>query len=549
MTGGAVIPPASASASAPVPIMPATVDAAVAAGHRRAAPGVFAWLRHNRGLVRLNLVLAVSLISSYATGFDGSMMNGLQSLATWRAYFGDPDARALALLNAIQNVGQLAALPFCAAACDRFGRRPALVGSAAVMLVGVALQGGARDTAMFVAARGVIGLGLALNITAAPLLIMELAHPAQRAPLVSIYNSLWGLGALVAAWATYGTFRLESNWAWRIPSLLQALSSVVQLVLCWAIEESPRWLVAQDRDAEAAALIVKYHADGDAGDPLVALEMEEIRAALRLEREAEAAGVSYLTFFRTAGNRRRLAIVLAVGFFSQWSGNGLISYYLTLILDSIGYTAESTQTLINALLTLWGLLWGLFFSLIVNRFGRRTLFLASTVGCLLVYVVWTALEATYERSTDLGGDGAGGPAGVAKGVVAMIFLYNMIFALGWGALQVTYVVEILPFNLRARGLVLYNLFVACALIFNQYANPIGVTNSGWRFYITYCVWLAVETLVVYFLFVETGKLSLEETAAVLDGKAMEDKLTEEVARNTEKSLGVTRVETHDEPKA
>lgn len=394
---------------------------------------------------------------------------------------------------------------------------------------------------MFIAARGILGFGLALNITAAPLLVMELAYPSQRAPLVSIYNSLWGSGALVAAWTTYGTFRLGNDWAWRIPSILQALSSVLQLLLCFFIEESPRWLLAQERDEQARKLIVKYHANGDESDPIVPLEMEEIRTALRLEHEA-AHSTGYLSFFQTPGNRKRFWIVLTVSFFSQWSGNGLISYYLTLILNSIGYTAESTQTLINALLTLWGLIWGLAFSLIVNRFGRRTLFLASTAGALVCYVIWTGLEATYEMSANLS-DGAGGPPGIAKGVVAMIFLYNMVFSLGWGALQVTYVVEILPYNLRARGLVLYNFFVALALIFNQYANPIGVSNSGWKFYITYDVWLLFELVVVYFLFVETGKLSLEETAAIIDGVEMQNKLTEGVIQGTEKSLGMTRVDT------
>lgn len=407
-----------------------------------------------------------------------------------------------------------------------------------ILLVGVALQGSAQNTGMFIAARGILGFGLALNITAAPLLVMELAYPSQRAPMVSIYNSLWGLGSLVAAWATYGTFRLNNDWAWRIPSLLQALSSVLQVTLCALIEESPRWLVAKEKHDQARKTITKYHANGNDLDPLVPLELEEIRTALRLEHEVTS-NISYLSFFKTAGNRKRFWIVLAVSFFSQWSGNGLISYYLTLILNSIGYTAESTQTLINALLTLWGLIWGLAFSMIVNRFGRRTLFLVSTAGSLACYVVWTGLEATYEIHANLS-TGSGGPPGIAKGVVAIIFLYQLIFSLGWGALQVTYVVEILPYTLRARGLVLYNLFVALALIFNQYANPVGVTNSGWKFYITYDVWLLVELVVVYFLFVETGKMSLEETAAVIDGEDMQNRLAEDVIRNTEKDLGLAR---------
>lgn len=88
---------------------------------------------------------------------------------------------------------------------------------------------------------------------------------------------------------------------------------------------------------------------------------------------------------------------------------------------------------------------------------------------------------------------------------------------------------------------LYNLFVALALIFNQYANPIGVSNSGWKFYIAYDVWLLLELVVVYFLFVETGNLSLEETAAVLDGEETQNKLREEVIRNTDKDLRLSQL--------
>ncbi|GJC96764.1 hexose transporter [Colletotrichum higginsianum] len=135
--------------------IPVTVDAAIA--NKR---GALKWLS-NPGIVKLNCVLALSLVSSYATGYDGSMMNGLQSLDTWKDSFNHPDAQELGLLNAIQNVGQLLALPLCAWSCDRFGRRPSLLASASVLLVGVALQAAAQDVAMFIAARGVLGFGLA----------------------------------------------------------------------------------------------------------------------------------------------------------------------------------------------------------------------------------------------------------------------------------------------------------------------------------------------------------------------------------------------------
>jgi MFS family permease len=98
-----------------------------------------------------------------------------------------------------------------------------------IMLVGVAIQTAAQNIGMFIAARGIIGFGLGFACAAAPLLITELAFPTHRGPLTSLYNSSWYLGSIVAAWATYGTFRINNDWSWRIPSLLQGLPSILQV--------------------------------------------------------------------------------------------------------------------------------------------------------------------------------------------------------------------------------------------------------------------------------------------------------------------------------
>jgi hypothetical protein len=65
----------------------------------------------------------------------------------------------------------------------------------------------------------------------------------------------------------------------------------------------------------------------------VLVELEEIKEALRIEKASEQ-GVSYFAFFKTRGNMLRFFIILAVGFFSQWSGNGLISVSLTRACES-----------------------------------------------------------------------------------------------------------------------------------------------------------------------------------------------------------------------
>jgi hypothetical protein len=118
-----------------------------------------------------------------------------------------------------------------------------------------------------------------------------------------------------------------------------------------------------------------------------------------------------------------------------------------LILDSIGITSQETQTLINGILTIWNLVTSLGFALLVNKFKRRTMFLTSTVCMLVCFIVWTALESTFEKQVD--NSGSGSPV-VGRAILALIFLYNAAFNIAWAPLQVTYVVEILPYRMRAR---------------------------------------------------------------------------------------------------
>lgn len=56
------------------------------------------------------------------------------------------------------------------------------------------------------------------------------------------------------------------------------------------------------------------------------------------------------------------------------------------------------------------------------------------------------------------------------------------------------------------------------MFFNQYINPIAMDNLEWKYYIFYCVWLAVELVVVYFFYIETRNTPLEEIAKYFDGE-------------------------------
>jgi hypothetical protein len=66
-----------------------------------------------------------------------------------------------------------------------------------------------------------------------------------------------------AAWATFGTFKINTTWAWRIPSLLQVIPSVLQVIFILFAPESPRYLVSKGKEAEALETLAYYHADSN----------------------------------------------------------------------------------------------------------------------------------------------------------------------------------------------------------------------------------------------------------------------------------------------
>lgn len=81
------------------------------------------------------------------------------------------------------------------------------------------------------------------------------------------------------------------------------------------IPESPRWQIHRGQEDKALKMLAHYHANGNDEDEFVQLEYSEIRAAIALEKEAEAS--SWVDFVRTKGNRKRIGIITAIGFFSQ----------------------------------------------------------------------------------------------------------------------------------------------------------------------------------------------------------------------------------------
>lgn len=215
-----------------------------------------------------------------------------------------------------------------------------------------------------------------------------------------------------------------------------------------------------------------------------------------------------------AGNRHRLLICISMGFIIQWCGNGLVSHYLIPVLVNIGITNEETQNIINGILQIVNYITSLSAAFFVDRLGRRKLFLISTSGMALCFTVWTAMSAVNDQQGRAN-------KGLGIGVVVMIFVFFVFYNIAMNPVPVAYLLEVLPFTLRAKGFAVFGVAQMCSVIFNGFANPIALEAIGWKYYIVFACLIVVWLIVIWFFYPETKGLGLEEVAVVFDGdKAM-----------------------------
>jgi hypothetical protein len=244
--------------------------------------------------------------------------------------------------------------------------------------------------------------------------------------------------SIVGAWVSYGTYTIGSDWAWKIPCILQIVCSVYQLFFIYLCPESPRWLIAHGKADEAKAMLTKCkpikaiyavscrptdsmldHAGGDHSSALVDWEFSEMVEAITLEQSAE---LSYKELFTNKGMLWRSFICVCCGVFSQTSGNGLVSAYLTTILHGAGITDAKAVTLINGGISIWSWIVGVACAILTSKLRRRTVFLTGTPLMLIIFIGWTIAQARYDIT---------GVRSAGYAVIALVFIYNAAYAFSW----------------------------------------------------------------------------------------------------------------------
>lgn len=423
----------------------------------------------------------VAALGSFLFGFDTAIISG--ATEALRLHY-DLSSQLLGLTVASALLGTILGSLGVGPPLERYGRRPVLRGLALIYVVSALGCGLAWNWTALLAFRFLGGLAIGGSSVAAPMYIAEIAPAAVRGRLVALSQLNIVVGILVA-YLSNSLVELAlggpDTAAWRVMLGVPAVPAVLFYLFARGIPESPRWLIAQRRQAEAEAVLTRV---GTEDPPAVAAEIAE-----SLRSETVAADEPFFT----RKYRRPILLALMVATFNQVSGINALIYYTADIFAMAG--AERTSALWQSVtIGVTNLVFTLLAMTVIDRVGRKRLLLVGSLGlaaCLFV--------AAYAFEHKIGG-------GLLLG---SLIGYIAFFAFSQGAVIWVYLAEIFPNRVRARGQALGSFthwFWAAAV---SWSFPVVAEASGGLAFAFFGAMMLLQFVMVLVFLPETKGVSLE----------------------------------------
>ena len=367
---------------------------------------------------------------------------------------------------------------------DRFGRKATLLWIGVLYIVGAIGSAVAPGVGVFIAARFIGGLGIGISTVVAPMYIAEIAPPDKRGRLAGMFQFNIVFGILIAFVSNTLLAGIgEDAWRWMLgvaafPSLLYALT-------CFALPESPRWLLSRKGD-RGAGMKVLHQVQPAASESEISAEADEIIVA---SSEEVSSG-----HFWTRQLRKPILLAILIAFFNQLSGINAVLYFAPRIFELSGLAARAALLqsvgigLTNLVFTFVGL-W------LIDRLGRRTLLYIGSFGYIasLSLVAWSFFREHYSI------------------VPACIFAFIAAHAIGQGAVIWVFISEIFPNRHRAEGQSLgsFTHWIFAALLTTFFPKMVSSLPPGYVFSF-FAGMMCLQLLWVKTMVPETKNVPLEE---------------------------------------
>ncbi|WP_114521724.1 sugar porter family MFS transporter [Altererythrobacter sp. ZODW24] len=455
-------------------------------------------------------IVAVATIGGLLFGYDSGAVNGTQPGLT--KAFGLSGA-GLGFTVGSLLIGCFIGAFFAGTLADSMGRRNVMRLAAVLFLGGALVQGFATDHTIFVIARIVGGMAVGAASVLSPAYISEVAPASMRGRLISA-NQIMIITGLTAAFLVNYAFQQAAGndstaqfaaglEAWRWMYLAQAVPAAVFLIALMFIPESPRFLVAKGRFAEAGQVLGRLF-----GEENAEAKVEEIRASFAADHRPQLRDILAPSGTRSfLGIRPIVWVGIMLAVFQQLVGINVIFYYGATLWQLAGFT-ENDALLINIGSGVVSIAACLVTISVIDKIGRKPLLLFGSAGMALTLfiMVFAFSQGTIDAEGNLS-------LSNEMGMVAVIAanLYVIFFNMSWGPVMWTMLGEMFPNQIRGSALAVAGFFqwfanYVIAQTFPLMASGLGLAVS----YSFYAVCAVISFFLVQRFVTETKGKELEE---------------------------------------
>jgi MFS transporter, SP family, arabinose:H+ symporter len=425
-------------------------------------------------------VSIVAALGGLLFGFDTAIIAGAARFLKERfalSAFGEGLAVSIVL------VGCMAGAAIAGTVSDRLGRRRFMFISAVLFFISALGCAIPQNLIQFLAFRFIGGLAIGSASIVSPLYISEVAPPKIRGALVSVNQLAIVTGILMSyfvSWILVGAG--ASNWRWMFAT--GAVPAVVFFLFVLGVPESPRWLVKQGRENEAATILTRLN-----GPDIAKTEIVNIKEALTLEGGS-------LKELLQPGFRTALFIGIFLAVFQQITGINAVIYYAPRFFEAAGL-ARSSAILQSALIGVVNVVFTLVAIALVDRLGRKPMLMVGSAGMGLSFIL---LGAAFKFQ-------------LFSGSLILLFtlLYIAFFAMTLGPIVWVVIAEIFPTRIRGRAMAIATV----ALWLADFAVSLTFPVIADKLHESFAFWLYAGMCLINFFFIwavlpETKGKSLEE---------------------------------------
>lgn len=393
---------------------------------------------------------------------------------------------------------------------ERLGRRKMMLGGSVIMIIGTIISvcsfgpgapnGNVGGFVQFIIGRVVTGLGNGANTATIPSWVAESSKAHNRGFLICMEASTVAVGTVIAYWIDFGLSYVDSSVSWRFPIAFQIIFALIIIGGVSFLPESPRWLIAHGRREEGQRVVAALEGVSYSSPQAVGETQKMVDALVAQQRAATNRNRDILKGGRQQHLRRAL-VGASTQLFQQIGGCNAVIYYSTILFENQIHLETRLSLILGGVLAIVYAIFALMSFMIVEKVGRRKLFLIGTFGQgAAMFITFGCLVSKSESA--------------AKGGAFGLYLFIAFFGATWLPLPWLYPAELNSMAVRTQANAISTMTNWISNFLVVQVLPTMTASIGAYTFLLFALANVCFLPFIYFFYPETSGRTLEELDVV-----------------------------------